>query len=230
MKPSDCRGFTLIEILIALAISAILLTGVYTTFQSQQKAYSAQDQVSAMQQNLRGAVYLMQREIRLAGHDPSYNADAGIVTMESGTIRFTMDLRGAALGSDPDGDVDDPDEDITYSLFDCDGDGDLDLRRTDPQLVPVDEAVPVEQLAAENIDALDFLYLDTDGAQTADPLEVRSVMITLVARTGVKDLNYRDLTVYKNRAGTVIYTPSGDAVNYRRQLISTQVKSRNLGL
>ena len=74
------------------------------------------------------------------------------------------------------------------------------------------------------------MYLDGDGAQTADLEEVRSVMITLVARSDRRDPNYQDLTVYKNRAGAVIYTPSGDAVHYRRQVISTQVKSRNLGL
>ena len=53
-------------------------------------------------------------------------------------------------------------ESITYSLFDCDGDGDLDLRRQDPTVVPVNAAVPVEQMVAENVEALDFVYLDED--------------------------------------------------------------------
>jgi type IV pilus assembly protein PilW len=224
------RGFSLIEILVALVISAIVMTAVYTTFASQQRAYIAQDQIAEMHQNLRAALYLMQREIRLAGHDPRGVAGAQIVEAGANRIHITMDIRGDAFGSDADGDVGDPDEDITYSLFDCNGDGISDLRRADPTLVPANAGAPVEQMLAENIDALDFVYLDKDGVPTATTAEIRSVQITLVARVSRKDRSFSDTTVYKNRMGTTIYIPSGDAVHYRRQMASTQVKSRNLGL
>jgi type IV pilus assembly protein PilW len=224
------RGFSLIEILVALVISAIVMTAVYTTFASQQRAYIAQDQIAEMHQNLRAALYLMQREIRLAGHDPRGVAGAQIVEAGANRIHITMDIRGDAFGSDADGDVGDPDEDITYFLFDCNGDGITDLRRADPTLVPANAGTPVEQMLAENIDALDFVYLDKDGVPTATTGEVRSVLITLVARVSRKDSHFTDTTVYKNPIGTTIYTPSGDAVHYRRQMVNTQVKSRNLGL
>lgn len=59
------KGITLIELLIALVISAILIAGIYRVFISQQRTYAVQDQVVEMQQNVRGAINKMMREIRM---------------------------------------------------------------------------------------------------------------------------------------------------------------------
>jgi len=61
------RGLTLIELLIAMAISGILIAAIYRTFIGQQKIYTVQEQVVDMQQNARGAINRMMREIRMAG-------------------------------------------------------------------------------------------------------------------------------------------------------------------
>jgi prepilin-type N-terminal cleavage/methylation domain-containing protein len=61
------KGVTLIELLIALVISAILTGGIYRTFIHQQKSYTAQEQVADMQQNVRVAINRMMREIRMTG-------------------------------------------------------------------------------------------------------------------------------------------------------------------
>jgi prepilin-type N-terminal cleavage/methylation domain-containing protein len=58
---------TLIELLVAMAISAILIAAIYRTFISQQKTYTVQEQVVDMQQNVRVAINRMMREIRMAG-------------------------------------------------------------------------------------------------------------------------------------------------------------------
>jgi prepilin-type N-terminal cleavage/methylation domain-containing protein len=63
----NAKGVTLIELLIALVISAILTGGIYRTFISQQKSYITQEQVADMQQNVRVAINRMMREIRMAG-------------------------------------------------------------------------------------------------------------------------------------------------------------------
>lgn len=60
-------GVTLIELLIALVISAILIAAIYRTFIGQQKTYIVQEQVVDMQQNVRVAINRMMREIRMAG-------------------------------------------------------------------------------------------------------------------------------------------------------------------
>lgn len=61
------RGLTLIELLIVLAISSILIAGIYRTFIHQQHTYTVQEQVVDMQQNVRIGINQMVREIRMAG-------------------------------------------------------------------------------------------------------------------------------------------------------------------
>ncbi len=70
MKFYFCRknnGVTLIELLIAVAISGILAAGFYRGFINQQRVYTVQGQVADMQQNARIALGKMIREIRMAG-------------------------------------------------------------------------------------------------------------------------------------------------------------------
>jgi len=67
MRLKQASGVTLIELLIALVISAILVGGTYSLFVTQQKAYSVQHQVAALQQDARVALAMMSQEIRMAG-------------------------------------------------------------------------------------------------------------------------------------------------------------------
>lgn len=69
------RGVTLIELLLALAISAILIAGIYRTFISTQRSYMVQDQVVEMQQNMRAAINRMMREIRMVNFGRIVNFD-----------------------------------------------------------------------------------------------------------------------------------------------------------
>lgn len=62
------KGLTLIELLLALAISSILVASLYQIFIKQHKTYIVQEQVADMQQNLRGAMDRMLRDIRMAGY------------------------------------------------------------------------------------------------------------------------------------------------------------------
>jgi len=62
------KGVTLIELLVVLVISGIVIGGVYKVFMAQTKAYTAQDQVAEVQQDVRGAMEIMVRDIRMAGY------------------------------------------------------------------------------------------------------------------------------------------------------------------
>lgn len=81
------KGVTLIELLIAMLISAILIAGIYRTFIHQQKNYATQEQVADMQQNVRVAINRMMREIRMAG----FGSIQGVlpVTFLGGTRNYT---------------------------------------------------------------------------------------------------------------------------------------------
>jgi type IV pilus assembly protein PilW len=206
-------GFTLVELLIAIAVGGVVMAGICSAYYSQQESFITQDQVSAMQQNLRAGLWFMEREIRMAGYDPTGAANAGIVTANATSIRFTLDLNA-------DGDTDDSNEDITYSLYDSDGDGDSDLARK----VGVGNNQPV----ADNVDALNFVYLDQAGYITTTLPDIRSVQVTLVARAQRPDARYTDTASYANQQGEQIISTQND--NFRRKLLTAEVKCRNLGL
>ncbi|MBN1833557.1 MAG: prepilin-type N-terminal cleavage/methylation domain-containing protein [Deltaproteobacteria bacterium] len=215
------EGFTMVELLVAVFVAGIVMAGVYSAYHSQQKAYMAQEQLAELQQNLRSAMFYMAREIRMAGCNPRGSADdAGFQVIGADNVSFSMDTRGQFATSPPDGDTADANESIRYSLWDWNADGTTDLMRDTP---PTGNAA-----MAENIDALDFVYLDADENVTVDRLAVRSVQITLVARTGRRDLGFVDTAAYTNLQGTTILAAQND--NFRRRALSTHVRCRNMGL
>jgi prepilin-type N-terminal cleavage/methylation domain-containing protein len=218
MRKVRDEGFTLIELLVAMTIGLVVMAGVSMTFRSQQRSHLIQEQVAATQQNLRAAMYHMEREIRMAGCDPTFGASAQIVNANANAINFTMDVRGAADGSPPDGTTTDPDENITYSLSGS------DLIRNG-----------AGNIVAENISALDFVYLRQDGTVlnpgggnvlAADIPNIKSVEITMVARTARSIKGYIDTLSYENQHGTEILAPPND--NFRRICLTTRIKCRNL--
>lgn len=216
------NGFTFVELLVTLVVSGVVLAGISSTFYSQHTSYLNQEQMVSMQQNLRAAMYIMEREIRMAGHDPNGDSGSGILTANSSSIRIAQDLTNDAGTGIPDGDVNDPGENITYSLQDADGDGDTDLVRNDHNGAGI-------QMIAEDIDALNFVYLNQNQAVTTMPADMRSVQISVVAKTGQPSRGYVNKTVYQNQRGQTIFIPlSGD--QHRRRLLTAEVKCRNLGL
>ena len=117
MKKNSSQGFTLLELLTVLAIIGVVMAGIYSSYYSQHKSYVAQSEVAVMQQNLRGAMLLMAKEIRMAGCDPTGNANAGIVARDAASITFTLDTRGEDAEDPPDGDTDDSNERIQPEPF-----------------------------------------------------------------------------------------------------------------
>jgi prepilin-type N-terminal cleavage/methylation domain-containing protein len=72
-KALNEKGVTLIELLVGLVICGIIIAGVYRVFVAQTKAYTVQEQVVEVQQNIRGAMELMLRDIRMAGYRSNIN-------------------------------------------------------------------------------------------------------------------------------------------------------------
>lgn len=215
-KRLNTQGFTMVELLVGMAVSLLALGAIYSTFLSQHKSYLVQGEVAAMQQNIRAAMFHLQREIRMAGCNPLGTADAGIISASATSIRFKEDVWAGSAGSSPDGDADDPNEDITYNLDDSDGDGvDDELDRNN-------------QTVAQNIDALNFVYLDADGNTTATLSEIRSVEITIVARTSRSLRASPNNMIYYNQRDEQILGAQND--NFSRRRLTAFINCRNLGL
>ena len=119
-KPS--HGFTLIELMIAMAIFSIASGALYASYQAQQNSYHTQEQVSDMQQNLRAALFFLDRDVKMAGYDPREKADAA---SNANNIAHVAEFRFAR---DTDGDgVIQSGEYVRYALTnDADGDGRAD--------------------------------------------------------------------------------------------------------
>jgi prepilin-type N-terminal cleavage/methylation domain-containing protein len=63
-------GFTLVELLIGLAISSILALSLWSLASTQERTYGSQDNATEMQQNLRVALQSLTRDIMAAGLGP----------------------------------------------------------------------------------------------------------------------------------------------------------------
>jgi type IV pilus assembly protein PilW len=230
------QGFTMIELMIAMVVSLLALAAIYSTFLAQHRSYQVQNETADMQQNIRAAMYYMQREIRMAGSNPwkSLPLSAFAITAAGqNSITFTEDVRGPLAGAPPvpgppDGFVNVsnvPDEDITYTL------NGTNLDRTDNN---ANGGLGVTQTVAQNIDWLDFVYLDGTGVPTAILADIRSVEITIVARTNDPLLyGSKNNKVYSNQqpllsAASRTFGPVGDNVSRRR--LTTKIYCRNLDL
>ncbi|QTA83201.1 Prepilin-type cleavage/methylation domain-containing protein [Desulfonema limicola] len=108
MKPAIIKidkkqesGFTLIEVLVALAIFSIVIVGVIEVFVNSNKSYMMQDDIASMQQNIRIAKMFIERDVRMA--DASFVFENGVG--EGGSDKLTMgyvESLDNACGEDPD--------------------------------------------------------------------------------------------------------------------------------
>ena len=69
------KGFTLIELMVAMAISGMLMAVVAMAYTGQSRSNTTVQDVSSLQQDMRSALQIMAREIRMAGYDPTRDGD-----------------------------------------------------------------------------------------------------------------------------------------------------------
>ena len=89
------KGVTLIELLVGLVIFGIIIAGIYRVFIAQTRTYAVQDQVVEVQQDVRSAMELMLRDIRMAG----YKSDINPVTLPTPVFPgdYTLNVKTDAI-------------------------------------------------------------------------------------------------------------------------------------
>jgi len=227
LSKNSC-GFTLVELMLTMAISGIIVAAIYSVYISQQRTYLAQEQVAEMQQNIRAAMDIMTREVRMAGYDPAGGAGSGIIAALPGQISFTQDTNG-------DGDTTDAGEMIDFgfsaAVVDADRDGVPDaVSNGVPDASPLGRQTGGAggyQAIAENIQAIEFRYLDAANGVTATLADIHSVQISILARAGRQDRDFFNSMTYTSASGAT-WGPYND--NFRRRLLITSIQCRNLGL
>lgn len=127
------KGFSLVELLVAMAAGLVVMAGIYTAYINYQRSHVTQQLVVDMQQNSRAAMTLMKREIRMAGYAPAAtdgvnndglgNADDGAELTSFGLIKAEYDAGSGISFIRFTADLNynwtvDADEDISYTLVD----------------------------------------------------------------------------------------------------------------
>ncbi|MGL1931574.1 MAG: prepilin-type N-terminal cleavage/methylation domain-containing protein [Desulfotalea sp.] len=195
------NGFTIVEMMVALVLSALIIVAIYSAYTIQQKTHTAQAQVVVMQQNARALLDIMVREIRMAGYDDSTLGVAGaeIYIADSSSIAFSADLN-------EDGDTTDAGENIAFSLYDNNGVS-TQGRLTSAAVIPA--ALVGLQPIAENIERLEFLYTLDNGNRVLNPTagqldNIVAVQISVLAVSAQRDANF----TLDAPASGVLYKPA----------------------
>lgn len=158
-------GFTIIEVIIGIAIVSIMILGTYQLYIGQQRIYVNQQKISELQQQMRGILNAMTREIRRAGFDPNSTEIFGFSQADSNLASFSYD-------SDEDGSLDSNEQltfRITGGVFEYSKDGGSSWSSMPGEIV-----------------SLQFNYYDNAGALLAVPVvtsaDIRLVQILLTGR------------------------------------------------
>jgi len=184
------RGFSLVELLIAMAVGLVVLGAMYSVFTIQNKTFGNQENFVEMQQSVRAGMDMMAREVGMAGYDPAGANFVGI-PYDANKLQIYADLNG-------DKDTDDPHEYIKYTM---DSDYPFEIRR---------DTGGGRQEFALNIQTFTFNYLDSDGNPTTTTANIRQMRITITARTAKPDPDYTDPTYgdhYRRYTLTSLVTP-----------------------
>lgn len=173
--------------MVTLAVSGVLMMTTLTIADMSIQSYSAQESVVDAQQNVRAALDLMVRDIRMAGYDPMAITNGptegiGIIAATDTMLQFSADLNADQKDN---GGI----ENLTY-FFDR---GNKRLRQKEGG-----RAYP--QTFIENVSALTFRYFDAGGDQTTHPADIVMVEVALtVENLGNKGRRFRrKLTTWIN--------------------------------
>jgi type IV pilus assembly protein PilW len=180
------EGFTLVELLIGMAMSAILLGAVFTFSIAQGHYLTSREQVTQMIQGARAAMDMITHEIEIAGYNPTRAAFSG-VTYSASELQLKADLNG-------NGNATDAGETVIYTY---DASAHQILRNTGGGNQPF----------ADDIQAFTFEYLDANGNPTTTSATIRQMRITMTARTANADRHYSSNGGRRTYTLTSLITP-----------------------
>jgi prepilin-type N-terminal cleavage/methylation domain-containing protein len=176
-QKSSHSGFTLVELLVAMAISAVLLGAIYGAFVSAQKLNTGNEVTARIMQNLRTSLDLMESDIRMAGLTGLIEiSGVGIEEATATKLRFTADRNmDGEIYKDPmnllDGLQEHDLERITY-FYDAPT---KELR----QCLSEGTAEEDWDIVADQVENFSFSYFDEDNNVTADMTLIRTVEVSM---------------------------------------------------
>jgi type IV pilus assembly protein PilW len=181
--------------MVSMGIGMVILAAVTTTFMSQTRLYNAQEQINEMQQNARGVLDILSRELKMAGYKPSGGGFNGVTYSTTQLmVQADLDSNGAiSTGSTAN-------EQITYAYDSAN------------QRITRAVGSGSAQVLAEHITAFTFSYLDSTGAATTVTANIRQVSITITAKTAKPDPNFTANGGYRTYTMSATITPGNLAL------------------
>lgn len=85
------RGFTLIELLVAFFIGVFVIGMTITVMDFSVRNYRTQERVADIQQDVRAALEIIARDVRMAGFNPRRGSGATIVEAKEDLLAFQLD-------------------------------------------------------------------------------------------------------------------------------------------
>lgn len=172
---TGCGGFSLIELVVGLAIASIAMMAVVGVFTTLTRSYTTQTASAGLQQKARASLDYMAQNIRMAGLNPKRLSGAGIISADAESIEFSLDrnLNGAMENTD--------EEHIRFSFDPAD-------RQIDEELYVGWDNESKHPLVGDVTD-LTFNYFDQNGDlldAAPDVADIRTVeiFVTVQQRPG----------------------------------------------
>jgi type IV pilus assembly protein PilW len=162
---SATGGFTVTELVLALAIMMMVMASIVSLLISLNRVYVAQNVIAGVQQVTRAGINIMTRNIRLAGLNPLKINRIGILEASVNKIRFQHDTNGSGTieaGQDED------------SAFLLNGNHQL-IRQKDGNSRSNKSLV-------DHVSDLTFKYVDRNNEETSILDEIHTVEISLTVR------------------------------------------------
>jgi len=173
------RGFTLVEMLVGMAVASIIMTAIYSVYVGLTRSYTSQNIAADVQQVMRAGIDFMVEDIMMAGFDPEESAFTSVILpieqADATKLRVKAD-RNMNGGIDTNSDL----EIITY-LYDS------GAKRLD-QILYEGTVNSDQEVFIDNVEAFSFTYLDAAGTDLGNPVpsadldDIRTVVISMTVR------------------------------------------------
>ena len=236
------KGFTMIEMAIALCLGSIVMVTMFTAFRSQERSYQSQEDVVDLQQSVRAGLSLIADDLRMAGYDPDGEYDLGFNVANENELEITMVSNWDGVDNTNDTDVDeDGEQNIIHYYLDPNKDNpavysDLVREADGLDTTPEDRVRVIENIRGNRIR---FLYTLQDGSgpftQVAGISEMKEIVkvdifVLVESASQIHQANYlRSYDVPSGvQANGMPNLPTSWAVTGRHMFLQKTIFCRNM--
>lgn len=231
------QGFTLVEMLVAVTVALIIMTGVTAVFIAHSHHYTQHDDLSVLQNDLRSLLAIMSADIRVAGCDPLEKGQARILKAQENYLIFTADLyskNNSRYPNESDGKVDSEGECFEYYYQQGeDSSHPGSLKRRNGRYTSGTACSGQLETLFDNIERLEFNYILDDNTSKTEPTtnqrskkKIRAVQLSVLARApNPTQGGYTHAGTFTSGSGQT-WTVEQDG--HRRRFVVTTIQLRNM--